>query len=214
MTPSLQTVLKTPGIYDAQTTFDSVSNTLEDRFGIMQLSYAVSYTQSAEDDPPILLLNYPDAWVERYVENNYFMIDPVLRHAEHAMAPFLWSELDWTAAPVAALLKEARAHGVGQSGFSIPIQAERGASVLISMASTMHPRDWKAFATERRVDLELIAFQLHQALMMSSGASLSAKLIGLSTRETDVLQCMGNGMTNEAVAKNLGITERTVRAHL
>ncbi|HSO66019.1 MAG TPA: response regulator transcription factor [Ornithinibacter sp.] len=50
------------------------------------------------------------------------------------------------------------------------------------------------------------------ALLPSSGAPGAAD--GLSPRETEVLRLVAQGLANKQIARALGITERTVKAHL
>ena len=49
------------------------------------------------------------------------------------------------------------------------------------------------------------------ALLPATGAS---QAVGLSPRETEVLRLVAEGLANKQVARALGITERTVKAHL
>lgn len=49
------------------------------------------------------------------------------------------------------------------------------------------------------------------ALLPATGAT---QAVGLSPRETEVLRLVAQGLANKQVARALGITERTVKAHL
>lgn len=48
----------------------------------------------------------------------------------------------------------------------------------------------------------------------ATGAGAGASPAGLSTRETEVLRLVVEGLLNKQIAQRLGITERTVKAHL
>ena len=49
--------------------------------------------------------------------------------------------------------------------------------------------------------------------LLPSGPSMTAEVV-ISPRETEVLRLVAQGMANKQVARALGITERTVKAHL
>ena len=48
----------------------------------------------------------------------------------------------------------------------------------------------------------------------ATGAGAGASPAGLSPRETEVLRLVVEGLLNKQIAQRLGITERTVKAHL
>ena len=53
------------------------------------------------------------------------------------------------------------------------------------------------------------------ALLPSSGDPVhDGAVVGLSPRETEVLRLVSQGLANKQIARALGITERTVKAHL
>ena len=52
------------------------------------------------------------------------------------------------------------------------------------------------------------------ALLPSTGGSGGSGADGLSPRETEVLRLVAQGLANKQIARALGITERTVKAHL
>ena len=49
--------------------------------------------------------------------------------------------------------------------------------------------------------------------LLPSGPSMTAEVV-ISPRETEVLRLVAQGLANKQVARALGITERTVKAHL
>ena len=48
----------------------------------------------------------------------------------------------------------------------------------------------------------------------SDAASSASAEADLSTREVEILQCLANGQSNKAIAKNLAIAEATVKVHV
>ncbi len=88
------------------------------------------------------LTTYPEEWVTRFVNRRYFAIDPVSRASETADSGFFWDTLEVTTPAVRAFYHDAKAHGVGPSGYTLPIITERGDKIAISVSS---PEDREAF---------------------------------------------------------------------
>jgi Autoinducer binding domain len=89
-----------------------------------------------------VLTTYPDEWVTRFVNRRYYTVDPVSRASVTAEAGFFWDTLDVSSPPVLAFYHDAKAHGVGPSGYTLPIITERGDKIAISVSS---PEDREAF---------------------------------------------------------------------
>jgi two-component system nitrate/nitrite response regulator NarL len=68
----------------------------------------------------------------------------------------------------------------------------------------------KVFPSELAVQFPALAARpLH-----AEPASFAPPEPGLSTREIEILQCLANGQSNKAIAKNLEIAEATVKVHV
>ncbi len=88
------------------------------------------------------LTTYPEEWVARYVNRRYFTVDPVSRASVAAKCGFFWETLDVSVPAVRAFYHDAKAHGIGPSGYTLPIITERGDKIGISVSS---PEDREAF---------------------------------------------------------------------
>ena len=100
------------------------------------------------------LTTYPEEWVARFVSRRYFLIDPVSRACEKAEAGFFWDTLEVTTPAVLAFYHDAKAHGIGPSGYTLPIITERGDKIAISVSS---PEDREAFRERiRHVEQDLL----------------------------------------------------------
>jgi Autoinducer binding domain len=51
---------------------------LRNESGLAHLVYHAAHVPAFNKSNPLLLLTYDDAWVKRYVERDYFSIDPVV----------------------------------------------------------------------------------------------------------------------------------------
>lgn len=81
------------------------------------------------------LTTYPEDWVSRYIDRRYFLIDPVVRAARSAEAGFFWDTLDVSNPAARTFYHDAKAHGIGPSGYTMPIITERGDKIGISVSS-------------------------------------------------------------------------------
>jgi Autoinducer binding domain len=84
-----------------------------------------------------VITTYPDAWVSRYVNRRYATLDPVSRACVTAEHGFFWDSLDQSAPAVRIFWRESVDHGIGPSGYTLPLVTERGDKLAISMASRM-----------------------------------------------------------------------------
>jgi len=92
-----------------------VSEALRDALGILHIVY--HWVDSAGDQYGCG--TYSDAWVQRYLEQNYHRIDPVILGCFQRFHPVDWKRMDWSSKAAKALLADALDHGVGNQGFSM-----------------------------------------------------------------------------------------------
>ena len=101
------------------------------------------------------LTTYSEEWVTRYFNRRYVMIDPVHRASATAEGDFFWDTLEVTDPNTLAFYRDAKAHGVGPSGYTLPIITERGDKIAISVSS---PEDREAFRDRiRHVEQDLLS---------------------------------------------------------
>ena len=79
------------------------------------------------------LTTYPEEWVKRYFNRRYYAIDPVHRAAATAASGVLLDTLEVSDPSTLAFSHDAKAHGIGLSGYTLPIVTERGDKIAISV---------------------------------------------------------------------------------
>jgi hypothetical protein len=84
-----------------------------------------------------VLTTYSDEWVTRYVDRRYANIDPVGRACITADQGFFWDSLDRAAPVLRTFWQDSAEHGVGPSGYTLPIVTERGDKLAVSVCSRM-----------------------------------------------------------------------------
>ena len=75
----------------------------------------------------------PSDWAERYVEKGYNKIDPVVLGCFQRFDPTNWKDLDWSSKRARDFMADARAHGVGAQGLTIPVRGPNGQYAVLSI---------------------------------------------------------------------------------
>jgi len=163
-----------------------------------------------------ILSGYPKAWRERYDQERYLAIDPVLSRALASVVPYAWDELERTDARVARLFEEAAGFGLAH-GFSVPVHGAHGEGAVMSFARPA-PELPAAGASRLRLfqRAQWFTARIHQKLRdVVFGASAEpAGAQRLTPRERDCLRLAAEGMSASRIGRDMNITERTVVFHL
>lgn len=82
-----------------------------------------------------VITTYPRDWINTYVNRRYYTIDPILDASKSRTHGFYWDTLECASPMITAFWREAAAHRVGASGYTLPIIAENGDVLALSMSS-------------------------------------------------------------------------------
>lgn len=159
-------------------------------------------------------LTYAPEWVDRYLEEDYARIDPVVLGCFQRFQPVDWKRLDWTGKPARAFLAEALEAGVGNQGVSVPIRGPAGQFALFTVNDRASDDRWERFQKRHLQDLLVIAHFFNQRALEIEHGDDAAKLPSLSPRETDALTLLGKGLSRGQAAEKLSISEHTLRVYL
>lgn len=183
---------------------------LRDHLGVEHLVYH-SVNSTGQQ---YAVLTYAPDWVERYLDQDYARIDPVVQGCFRRFHPVDWKNLDWSGRPARAFLSEAMDAGVGNQGYSVPIRGPNGQFAMFTVSHRASDDDWQRFTAEHVADLLLVAHFVNQkALEIERGTDFHA-MQSLSPREIDVLTMLAMGFNRAQAADNLSISEHTVRAYV
>lgn len=163
---------------------------------------------------PFGVLTYSEAWVQRYLDQDYGRIDPVVLGCFQRFHPVDWKELNWSTKPAREFLVEAQAAGVGNQGFSIPIRGPSGQFALFTINHSCSDKTWSDFTRVHVQDLILVAHFINQKVLEIQRGSDVSVIQGLSPRELDALTLLGSGMNRSLAAENLSISEHTLRVYI
>jgi len=180
-------------------------------YGIRHFSY-VSFPLEA--DAPLVLTTYPAPWVERYGENRYDRIDPVIARAVGTMLPFTWT-IDSLRQPASrklkAFLDEAAQAGI-RRGVTIPIHDRQGKASSLTLAEFGSEPEFQDRIDRHQHALHLIALHLHARLREDERPRPQARPT-LTPREVACLQWAAKGKSASDIAEIMRISRRTVVFH-
>jgi len=153
------------------------------------------------------------AYVERYIEKNHTLRDPVVTELRHTVDPYTWTdvlgrrnfirrELD--------IVEEGRLFGFND-GLIIPIVSSTGSLSIFS------PCGWNPdLSPESRTALELIGMYAQQAIRRSLAKKMREEMehVPLTPREREIFQFVAAGKTDSEIADILSIGTATVTTHV
>lgn len=165
---------------------------------------------------PRIIANYPDFWVERYIERGYHRIDPVITDGAKQVTPFTW---DAIAKPhrdnpaVRTFFLEATEAGL-PTGFGLAIHGGNQAKSLISASSSQSPAELERSLVLNGRDLHLASLVFnHVARDLLAMNALNAKPVSLTPREQECLLWALQGKSAWDIATILNVSEPAVRFH-
>jgi LuxR family quorum sensing-dependent transcriptional regulator len=161
----------------------------------------------------ILLNTRPPEYIERYVEKNYVVRDPVMNELRKTVNPFSWNDirerrdLSKVEKTIIDEAREFRAH----DGFIIPIVTLSGSMAVFSPCG-----EDPDLSSRARAALEVIGIYSHQALKRSliEGQRRDTIHTPLTPREREIMQWVANGKTDEEIGDILSLGTTTVTSHV
>lgn len=157
---------------------------------------------------------YAPEWVERYLEQGYLRIDPVVLGCFQRFHPVDWKRLDWSSKAARAFQKEAMDYGLGNQGYSIPIRGPNGQFALFTVNHRCDDTDWATFCDTKRRDLILVAHFFNQKALEFEPGRIPEKGQALSPREVEAMTLLAVGYSRAQAAESLSISEHTLRVYI
>lgn len=157
---------------------------------------------------------YSDIWVQRYLEQNYLRVDPVIIGCYQRFHPVDWKRLDWSSKAARTFQADAIAHGVGNQGFSVPIRGPVGQFALFTASHNCSDENWAKFTEDNRRDLILIAHEFNQKALEMEPGRREEQSRSLSPREVDAMTLIAMGYSRAQIAETLSISEHTLRVYI
>ncbi len=165
---------------------------------------------------PYGLTTYPQTWVDRYIDQRYDLLDPVIGQAASSLVPFGWSAEDRPkelTRPQRRFLDEACDFDL-RTGITIPIHHGMGRATSLTLGAPEGSAAASAILENHQHLVHLIAIYLHQNARRILDPTPKQVRPHLSPREHACLTWTCKGKSIPEVADILEIGKRTVRFHL
>jgi LuxR family quorum sensing-dependent transcriptional regulator len=161
----------------------------------------------------ILMNNRPQEYVDRYIEKNYLLRDPVVTELRNTLNPYTWSDVRARrdlSKDEKAIIDEAREFDA-RDGLVIPIATSSG-SVSLFSACGREPN----LSERARAALEIIGIYSQHALKRAviRAQRDEASHSPLTPRELEILKRCKDGKTRPEIGEILSISPKTVEFHL
>lgn len=152
-------------------------------------------------------------WYERYVEKEYWNIDPIRQSLYKRPGARTWSDIashEQTTPEQQLFLREVDDAGF-HSGITVPIYGPRGEIAALSVASTSENITHSPYLLSA---IQSLSNQLHSASIVLLGKQAEPPDVKLTPREKEILKWLVDGKSNTVIAALLSISENSVKFHL
>jgi DNA-binding CsgD family transcriptional regulator len=164
-------------------------------------------------DEGIVLNTRPQAFIERYVEKNYVVRDPLILELRKTVNPFSWTDVrerrDLTKSEK-RILDEPKEFGACD-GLIIPIVSQSG-SISVFSPCGQQPN----LSPRARAAVEIIGVYSHHALtrVLAPKQREDSVHTPLTPRELEILRRCKDGKSRPEIGEILSISKKTVEFHL
>lgn len=142
----------------------SATSRIVKHLGFEHFIYGVRVNLPMTQPYQFILSGYPKAWFQRYIEAGYENIDPVVHHCiERRVTPLIWSNQIFRNNPAKKLWGEAKEFGLA-SGVSFPVQGRNGEIAILSLATSLTPRQANKDIAETLGQGQLLALYVHDTV--------------------------------------------------
>lgn len=169
-------------------------------------------TSSSQQKDHVLLCDWPNEWLERYLTRNYVDHDPVVSHLKQLRAPFQWREAVQSIPADKSsdeVMRDAREFNL-RDGLAFPLITLEGQIALVSLGGEAVELSDSEFAMVSLAS----TYAIGRAMQLQTTASKVIEHIELTPRERECLQWAAVGKSEWEISQILGISEHTSEKHL
>lgn len=183
-------------------------------YHLTNIAYHAVYLPGAQIFNPILVLTYEPEWIERYKNNDYFKIDPVVVSGTKGFLPLDWAHLDRDNHVARDFFAEADRFAVGRQGMTWPVRGAGGERALFTITANMSGAECEKRRVSYKREFQMIAHYMHDQIVEISGYRDAKPKPSLSRREIACLELAAQGATPKQTGAKLKISNRAVRLFL
>ncbi len=208
--PKMELILESLERADTLDAMQTASVALRDCFAIAHIAY--HWVDSAGEQ--FGCGTYSQEWQQRYVEQNYLRVDPVVIGCYQRFHPVEWKRLDWSGKGAREFRQESEKYGLGNQGYSVPVRGPNGQFALFSVNHACDDATWAEFTETHRRTLILVAHYFNEKALALEPDRAPGQSRALSPREIDAMTLIAVGYSRAQVADTLSISEHTLRVYI
>ena len=160
----------------------------------------------AEKDIRILLNTYPRKWANHYLENQYYVHDPIVLNSGKMKLPFSWEKrtLEKLTPIQKQIFNEASDYNI-KCGTAIPLLPRSNGQCFLTILDHINIHPYITYVLT-------LASQMYydRKRMIDANQHIST----LTQREREILLMKSHGLSIKVVAHRLGVSDSTVVFHL
>lgn len=161
----------------------------------------------------VIVSTYPAAWLERYTEQNYARIDPVIRGGLGATGAVIFDHQNPGAEAAAQLAADALLHNIGRYTIGIPTQFNARIRSVTTFATdqdvTGEGDETGEILVKAREQAHILGLAVVERFIKPD-----APVVTLSDREIEVLYWGSKGKTDQQTSEIMNLSRWTVVAHV
>jgi len=175
--------------------------------------YSIQTSSSFKESSINYIGNFPQKWIERYEEQDYSRIDPIVKHCISSNTPICWYDFyRHKDTKVTNFFNEASQFGL-LGGVSIGFRINSGEVGILSMSKKEVLREEDNSYCSAVMYMSSLQPYIHNSLKKISSKENDNNLF-LTKRELECLTWIAEGKTSGEVSSILKITESTVIFHI
>lgn len=186
--------------------------------GFRFYTYNIAQIAGVGAHSPVFTTSYPDEWVQHYLREDYYSVDPLVSEGPRRQLPFLWEDIthpEDLSLRQQTLYAEAADMGI-TCGITIPIHGRDGEYAGVNLIPDGTLREQAETLRQQRHFMHLVAlyYHSHSGIHLLEQRFERPAPIVLSPREQEILTWVARGKSSWDVSLILNISERTVLFHI
>lgn len=185
--------------------------------GFERWGYETDPDNAFESSAPVFIHTFPEEWVNYYMEQKFYELDPVMVRGKSMNTPFQWSKLIHerdVSKDLQTYNNYAAEFGLLE-GVGVPIPRADGRKSIFTITGNNNPKEIDRLIQDKHEQLISIACAFHSIATDFLRDKRTKEFINpLTEREQECVLWTAKGKTSWEISKILHITERTVTFHI
>jgi LuxR family transcriptional regulator, quorum-sensing system regulator LasR len=178
--------------------------------------YGCEFSLGKQKNLTRVISNYPKSWRDRYDQEKFILVDPVMDHCRRRLVPLSWNNIPNISDRQSDFMDEAKSYGLA-SGISFPIHSREGDVGVLSFSSNAHDtfnHSDPQTAAALMAYGSLLATLVHDGMRRIINRPGNIMRSALTPRELECLKWIASGKSSWEISLILGISEHGVLYHV